>query len=308
MSNSTNTFNPKVSIIIPVYNGSDFLQQAIDSALAQTYNNIEVIIVNDGSNDEGATEKIALSYGDKIRYFNKPNGGVATALNLGIEKMSGEYFSWLSHDDLYLKDKIEQQIKFLTSLPKESIAKTIVYSDFHIFTTDPEKIVPMVMPGVTKEYFRTWITYKTNLHGCTLLIPKKALLESGRFNEKLRTTQDYDLWFRMAENYYFVYRPGFTVKARNHSGQGTIKMSNIVKLECNDLFSKFITQLTSNELKFLSEKSSSLAYGKIAGSYWRRGYFSAARIATIITIRSFQWSESKANIIALGLIVNGLTS
>ena len=107
---------PKVSIVIPVYNGSNYLQEAIDSALAQTYSNMEVIVVNDGSNDDRATEKIALSYGERIRYFYKPNGGVATALNLGIEKMTGEYFSWLSHDDMYLPDKIEQEIVCLQRL------------------------------------------------------------------------------------------------------------------------------------------------------------------------------------------------
>ena len=61
-------FKPLVSIIIPVYNGSNFMKEAIDSALSQTYENIEVVVVNDGSKDDGATEQIALSYGDKIRY------------------------------------------------------------------------------------------------------------------------------------------------------------------------------------------------------------------------------------------------
>ncbi len=93
--------NPKVSIVIPVYNGSDFLREAIDSALAQTYRNIEIVVVNDGSQDDGKTEHVALSYGNKIRYFSKPNGGVASALNRAIREMTGEYFSWLSHDDLY---------------------------------------------------------------------------------------------------------------------------------------------------------------------------------------------------------------
>ena len=90
---------PMVSIVIPVYNGSNYLSEAIDSALNQTYPNCEVIVVNDGSEDEGKTENIALSYGSKIRYFAKKNGGAATALNLGIAEMKGEYFSWLSHDE-----------------------------------------------------------------------------------------------------------------------------------------------------------------------------------------------------------------
>ena len=80
-------FHPLVSIIIPVYNGANYMREAIDSALAQTYRNIEIIVVNDGSNDNGETERIALSYGDKIKYFHKENGGVSSALNLGIQNM-----------------------------------------------------------------------------------------------------------------------------------------------------------------------------------------------------------------------------
>ena len=93
--------NPKVSIVIPVYNGEDYLAYAIDSALSQTYENKEIVVINDGSTDN--TDEICKSYGDKIRYFVKKNGGVASALNLAIEKMDGEYFSWLSHDDAYKK-------------------------------------------------------------------------------------------------------------------------------------------------------------------------------------------------------------
>ena len=103
----------KVSIIIPVYNGANYMRDAIDSALAQTYENIEVIVINDGSTDNGKTDKIARSYGDKIRYYNKKNGGVASAINYGLEKMTGDYFSWLSHDDRYLPNKVSDEISFL---------------------------------------------------------------------------------------------------------------------------------------------------------------------------------------------------
>ena len=75
---------PLVSIIIPVYNGSNYLAQAIDSALAQTYTPIEIIVVNDGSRDDGATEEVALGYGDRITYVRKENGGSSSALNEGI--------------------------------------------------------------------------------------------------------------------------------------------------------------------------------------------------------------------------------
>lgn len=105
--------SPKVSIIIPVYNGADYLEKAIDSALNQSYTNLEVIVVNDGSNDDGKTAEIAKSYGKRIVYIEKENGGVSSALNCGIAKMTGDYFSWLSHDDEYWKEKIERQVAIL---------------------------------------------------------------------------------------------------------------------------------------------------------------------------------------------------
>ena len=107
MANKKEKFNPLVSIIIPVYNGENYVAEAIDSALAQTYDNIEIIVVNDGSEDR--TDEICKSYGNKIRYFKKENGGTSTALNLGIKNMNGEYFSWLSHDDKYYPNKIKRQ-------------------------------------------------------------------------------------------------------------------------------------------------------------------------------------------------------
>lgn len=105
-------YNPLVSIIIPVYNGVDFLREAIDNALTQSYNNIEILVINDGSNDKNKTEKIALSYGKKIKYYYKQKKGIASALNYGIKKMNGEYFSWLNRDSLYHVDKIYDQIEF----------------------------------------------------------------------------------------------------------------------------------------------------------------------------------------------------
>ena len=135
----------KVSIVIPVFNGADYLREAIDSALAQTYQNAEIIIINDGSNDNGATENIALSYGDRIRYFSKENGGVASALNLAIKKMTGEYFSWLSHDDLYFANKVEAQIKALDQMQDKRV---VLYSDFGVFYNNPDKLSEVKLPSV----------------------------------------------------------------------------------------------------------------------------------------------------------------
>ena len=112
-------YKPLVSIIIPVYNGDLYLKEAIQSCLNQTYSNIEIIVVNDGSTDGGKSAQIAKEFEGQIRYFEKENGGVSSALNYGISKMRGEWFSWLSHDDLYLPEKIEKQINAVQEYPNK---------------------------------------------------------------------------------------------------------------------------------------------------------------------------------------------
>lgn len=298
-------FHPKVSIVIPVYRGEDYLREAIDSALAQTYPNIEVLVVNDGSNDNGLTEAIARSYGDRIRYFSKPNGGVATALNMAIEHMSGEYFSWLSHDDLYVPEKVAAQIAFLATLRDESRARAIVYSDYFFFTSDANNAMPVAVCGVPPQNFRYWITVENSLHGCTLLIPKSAFAAVGTFDASLRTTQDYDLWFRMGANYDFHYITGHLVKARSHAAQGSIALSGIAKQECNVLLSGFARSLTKHEL-LRDHANISIAYAKVAGSMWYRGFTQAGWVATGLMVKHFSLSTWASNITAARISLKGM--
>lgn len=267
---------PKVSIVIPVYNGANFIREAIDSALAQTYSNIEIVVVNDGSRDEGATERILLSYGDRIRYFSKENGGVASALNRAIVEMTGEYFSWLSHDDLYYPNKIATQIHALAEMDH---ANTILYSDYAIFSDNPDMVQEICLPSVSPEQFRYFLTIANSLHGCTLLIPREAFAACGTFDEKLRTTQDYDLWFRLAEKFRFVHIPAVLVKGRQHEAQGSITMKDAALVEINALLSGFAGDLSPEELTAAKHKSVSLAYAEISASFGRRRFYLAARHA-----------------------------
>ena len=162
--------NPLVSIVIPVYNGSNYMREAIDSALAQTYPNIEILVVNDGSIDD--TREIALSYGDRIRYFEKENGGVSTALNLGIRNMRGDYFSWLSHDDVYYPDKIGKQVEAL----KQQNPSLAVYSNWNLLQMPERK---KISHSRTKTVDMPHISVQSGLRilmffgmtGCELLIP-----------------------------------------------------------------------------------------------------------------------------------------
>lgn len=277
------SFTPKISIVIPVYNGADYLREAIDSALAQTYPNIEIVVVNDGSRDEGATERIALSYGNKIRYFSKENGSVASALNRAIAEMTGEYFSWLSHDDLYYPNKIETQVQALTGMDR---AKTILYSDFAVFRGNQDMFQEIHLPHVQPEQFRYFLTIGNSLHGCTLLIPREAFATCGTFDEKLRTTQDYDLWFRLADKFRFVHIPEVLVKGRQHETQGTITMKDTALAECNTLLIGFVGNLSQAELSAATHNAASLAYAEIAFNFLLRDFHLAARYTTVLSLKS----------------------
>ena len=249
-------FNPLVSIVIPVYNGENYLKEAIESALAQTYKNIEIIVVNDGSTDN--TDAIAKEYGNKIRYFKKKNGGVASALNLAIEKMQGEYFSWLSHDDLYFPQKIENQINFLS---KQNNKKVVLFSNYLLINENGRKISEVIINHKT-----TLIPEYTLLRGCvngiTMLIPKEAFVDCGNFNEKLRCTQDYDLWHKFLKVYPFMHMTDILAKTRIHSLQDT-NMNPKAVSEGEDLW-QFMIEDVSDVRKIELEGSVYNYYYKMA--------------------------------------------
>lgn len=236
-------FSPKVSIIIPVYNGSNYLREAIESSLAQTYKNIEIIVVNDGSNDHHKTRKIAVSYDDKIRYYEKENGGVATALNFGISEMKGEYFSWLSHDDLYYENKIEVQIDHLNKQKNKDI---ISYSDFSFVDGKGNKIGIATLDHEMLTIKPFYGVLRGAIHGCTLLIPKKYFHIYGMFDPSLKTTQDYDLWFKMIRHVPFVHIPEVLVKSRRHKAQESIVNPASIH-ESNILWTAFMDIMTDEE-------------------------------------------------------------
>ncbi len=208
----------KVSIIIPVYNGANYVKEAIDSALAQTYKNIEIIVVNDGSTDKGATRKAVLSYGDKVKYYEKENGGVSTALNLGIENMNGEYFSWLSHDDLYYPTKVERQMEEM----KKYDDNTILYSDCDVIDLNGKVFATSIYDHELLMKKPDYALLRGCISGISLLIPKKAFEKHGGFDTKLRCVQDYLKWFEFLEDYTFIHIPEVLVASRVHPKQVTL--------------------------------------------------------------------------------------
>lgn len=245
-------FAPLVSIVIPVYNGANYMEEAIDSALAQTYKNIEIIVVNDGSKDGGKTDTIAKAYGDKIRYFSKENGGCGSALNLGIAKMQGDYFSWLSHDDKYHPSKVEHQINILSTLNDKN---TIIYGGYELINTKSE-ITNTVHLDTTysldKLNTRLFPLLRGLIHGCSLLIPAIYFTEVGIFDETLPSTQDYALWFDIMRVSPIHFDKQILIQSRQHPDQGTNTINHIFE-ENNVLWSNMIQKLTLDEMSRIDD-------------------------------------------------------
>lgn len=235
-------FRPLVSIVIPVYNGNDFVDQAIRSAQAQTYSHYEIIVVNDGSSDNGKTAEICKSYGSGIRYFEKENGGVSTALNFAIQEMKGDYFSWLSHDDLYLPEKLERQIEALSRISEEQRESCILYCDVSLIDDQCNRLGKVLHFNSTP--FLQNILLECNLNGCSLLVPKKAFQKVGTFNISLKTVQDIDLWSRMfLAGFTFVRIPEVLVLSRIHANQASKTMQVAHTSEINDFYIGIISAI-----------------------------------------------------------------
>jgi glycosyltransferase involved in cell wall biosynthesis len=261
-------FNPLVSIIIPVFNGENYLSEAINSALNQTYDNVEIIVINDGSCDGGATKRVALQYAGRLKYFEKSNGGVASALNYGIEVMSGEYFSWLSHDDLYEPTKIEDQINFLSTINEDS---AIVFSGFSVFS-DANLLGRIYKPPAEALVSMKSALLKSSfLNGCTLLIPKKVFQVCGQFNNQLRHTQDYDMWFRLCDRFNFYYFDKPLVRSRSHQNQDSVIKNSEAVMEIDLLMLKQFKKISYKELSTVTNNVDLMGIPKLVMRFSMQG-------------------------------------
>ena len=239
-------FNPLVSIVIPVFNGGQYIAEAIESCLLQTYKSIEIIVVDDGSFDN--TESICSAFGNTIKYYKKSNGGCASALNCAIKNASGDYISWLSHDDVYPTYKIEHQIKHISALRNKL---TILYGPYELIDEESQ-VFAHVTPHlehhpIDKLNISLYPLFKGVMNGCTMLIPKKCFDEVGYFDESLLATQDYDLWLKFLKVYPVAYVLKPMVKTRLHSEQGSKKIPTNLE-ECNRLWCHMIDSLNEREM------------------------------------------------------------
>jgi len=212
------------SIIMPVYNGRNYFPEALTSAISAITSDDEIIVVEDGSTDGGVAEFIPQQ--PNIRYFRKENGGVASALNEGLSKAAKKYFCWLSHDDIYLPDRLSSDRRLRIYAPN-----VITASSFYLLYQDTGTIRGVNIEKFQRSNYRLALLSKRFLNGNCLTAPIESIKQCGMFDEQLKHTQDYDLWMTLSMTHDFLFLGEKTVISRQHANQDSVTGHKVAKKE-----------------------------------------------------------------------------
>lgn len=178
----------KVSVILPVYNDSLYIVDAIESVLHQTYSNIELIVVNDGSDDDGLTEKAIFPYLNHIVYCSKKNGGVSSARNQGLDMAKGDIIAFLDSDDIFKLSKIEKQLNFMKQLNLD-----FSYTCYEKVSINKEKLGTVRYPKDPMVNNYPSILSSCGIATPTVMATRKVFL-NRKFREDIDLGEDVCLW------------------------------------------------------------------------------------------------------------------
>jgi glycosyltransferase involved in cell wall biosynthesis len=206
---------PKISVVMPVYNAEHYLQEALDSILTQTFDDLELIAVNDGSND-GSAEILEGCPDPRLIVVNQENAGVSKAINAGIDKARGEYIARMDADDRCRIDRFEIQARALDERPEVRIVSSWyeqIDSDGEVF----RRLRMMTEPLVIRRHMLIGNCF---LHA-GMMIRAEVLREYDGFLPEATGAEDYDLWVRMGEEFNPVIIPEHLYQVRTHDARVT---------------------------------------------------------------------------------------
>ncbi len=208
--------HPTVSVILPVYNGEQYLRFAVESVLNQTFQDFELILIDDGSVD--STPSIAKEYGERLSYVRQDNTGVAGAFNHGLRLATGRYISWLSHDDVFLPAKLEKQVEALSQITEPAVC----YTDVQMIDSQSRIIGERKLPQHRRDDALRHVLTAGLICSASysILYDRRCIDEIGMYSLELRQAQDVDMLARFARHFPLIHVPGFLAQVREHSGRG----------------------------------------------------------------------------------------
>lgn len=239
---------PLVSVIIPTFNAAKFVADAVRSVLNQTYYNIEIHVVDDGSTDNTREVINAFASDARVQYHFKENGGVSSARNFGIRAARGQFIGLCDADDLWMPKKLELQISCFEGRPTLGV---VYCRPFHV-DVDNQPIETRQIKrysGLIAEQ----LVLGNFVTGSTSLIRKSCFTDVGDYDVSLRTCEDYDLWLRISAKYEFLYLDEVTYRYRQWAGQVSVSSNepqfyeDAIKVKKN--FLKKNPELVSDSLR-----------------------------------------------------------
>ena len=221
---------PMVSVVIPTYNNAQFLPEALDSLLSQTFRSLELIVVDDGSTDD--TVDVLKPYAGLLRYIRKENGGPASARNAGIKHARGELIAFQDADDTWLPEKLQLQVDYLREHPEVGV----VFSGSVFFGTETRQ------SDCLKQRFNvnSGMMFDRLLHDhfvgmSSVVIRRSCLDEIGLFDESLIGAEDYNLYLRLARKFQFGFLEDRLIMKRLHDGNLSNNLEQMLKDEITNL-------------------------------------------------------------------------
>ncbi|MFA5093875.1 MAG: glycosyltransferase family A protein [Candidatus Omnitrophota bacterium] len=274
----------KISVIIPTYNRAAYIKEAIDSVLAQTHEDIEVIVVDDSSRD--GTAGIVSAYGDRVRYILQDNRERGAARNTGIRNSTGEYIAFLDSDDSWLPGHLASCLETLLRVPGAGAA----YSGSYM-TDETGKIIGKLPAAAFGDDPLREIVSGFSSRGCnasSVLVRRQVFENAGMFSEvrDLSGSEDWEMWTRIAACSKLAFSGNFTAKIRFHGGKSSIdpvRMEKSMKLAMHLVFANPCIAPKAESLK---GKAYSGLYTIIAVNYYAAGRMKDARHNLMMALKA----------------------
>jgi glycosyltransferase involved in cell wall biosynthesis len=216
----------KISVLICLYNSTPYIKETLDSVFAQTYSDFEVIAVDDGSTD-GTYEFIKENYADsRLKLFRKENEGLGKTRNFTMSKAEGEYFAFLDHDDLWMPEKLEYQVKAIEAKDKSPY---IVFSDHQNIDSQGNVMskgaeIASKKLNLKGNLFQAILTYG-NFIGLSSVMINRKIYEAGTLFNDYKIAEEYEVWLKIALKYPadFIYVPEILYSYRIHDNCVSVK-------------------------------------------------------------------------------------
>lgn len=215
--------HPKISVIIPAYNSEKTIAHTINSVLNQSFTDLELIVINDGSQDS-TLDIIKQIQDPRIKVFSYSNAGGNVSRNRGLNLAVGEFVSFLDADDLWMPDKLESQLKAL----EENLTAKVAYSWTDYIDANGEFVLSGKRINVNGDVYESLLVSNFLENGSNPLIYRTALITLGGFDESLAAAQDWDMWLRLASKFNFVCVPSVKILYRISANSVS---SNLVRQE-----------------------------------------------------------------------------